>query len=90
MKPVSVTLHPMEEHKEPLEQPNGEFHHFQLVNAAGEIPLSISVLVHYAGNKINQALQSVESPIGTDDIIEFHEALKAFDGNFINAFSKQK
>jgi len=80
----------MEEHKEPQDQPNGEFHHFQLVNSNGDVPLSISVLVHYTGNKLGSQSQAPDSPIGTEEILEFHEALKAFDGNFINAFSKQK
>lgn len=67
-----------------LEQPQGEFHHFQLVSANGEIPLSVSVLVHY-----NQLPPSFETPeaITSDDIIALHEGLRSFDGDFIKAFS---
>ena len=63
--------------------PQGEFHHFQLVNQNGDIPLSISVLVHY-NRKENQELQE---PITANDIIEFHQALQSFDGNFVKAFA---
>lgn len=65
--------------------PQGEFHHFQLVNAEGEIPVSISVLVHYNQKAARQKNQL--DPINADDIIDFHDALQEFDGDFIKAFS---
>jgi len=65
--------------------PQGVFHHFQLVNAQGEVPLSISVLVHYNDRQL-QAAHPLP-PIETDDVIRFHNDLQAFDGDFIKAFS---
>ena len=67
------------------EDQQGEFHHFQLVNSNGDIPFSLSVLVHY-NNRAN--LSSELSPIETDEVIEFHDALQSFDGDFATAFSK--
>lgn len=65
--------------------PQGEFHHFQLVNSEGDIPLSISVLVHF--NRPAMALpEDQRAPIGANDIIDLHEALKEFDGDYIKAF----
>jgi hypothetical protein len=73
---------------EPLQQPEGEFHHFQLIGPDGQVPLSISVLLH-----VNRAAflgSTAElSPIGTDDVIALHDALRTFDGNFIKAFQKK-
>jgi hypothetical protein len=69
------------------ESPQGEFHHFQLVNQEGDIPLSISVLVHY--NQRSHASMFGQAPITADDIIAFHEGLKKFDGDFAKAFSKK-
>ena len=74
--------------KDISETPNGEFHHFQLVNASGEVPLSISVMVHY--NRNGQQTGREQDPISPEDIMELHEALKKFDGNYITAFSSQK
>lgn len=66
------------------EQPQGEFHHFQLVDAEGRIPFSISVLVHY---NYRESLNNKQTdPISADEIINFHYALKGFDGNFTHAF----
>ncbi len=65
--------------------PQGEFHHFQLVNSDGEIPFSISVLVHFGSKKL-EMLPEEGDPISANDIIELHEALKTFDGDFIKAF----
>ena len=76
------------EPKEPQDLPNGEFHHFQLVNGTGEVPLSISLLVHY--NRTTGQFTPADTPISAEDVIEFHDALKSFDGNFINAISHQK
>ena len=72
---------------EELQQPQGEFHHFQLVNQDGEVPVSISVLVHY-NQKFSKDDQSSD-PITTDDIIEFHEALQGFDGDYMKAFKRK-
>ncbi|HSI20150.1 MAG TPA: hypothetical protein VLA04_00350 [Verrucomicrobiae bacterium] len=73
---------------EPLQQPEGEFHHFQLVNQNGEVPLSISLLVH-----VNRAAAFGSPadlpPLSTDDVIALHDALRKFDGNFIKAFQKK-
>lgn len=67
--------------------PQGEFHHFQLVSSSGDIPVSISVLVHY--NQTNPPVgHYTQPPISTDDIIRLHDELEAFDGDFIKAFSK--
>lgn len=68
-------------------QPEGEFHHFQLVNQEGEIPFSISVLVHY--NQKSQQQASHAAPISADEVIEFHETIQQFDGDFIKAFKKK-
>ena len=73
---------------EPIQPPEGEFHHFQLVNSEGEVPLSISVLVHF-NQKATRGLQQADAPISSDDVIAFHDALQQFDGNFIKAFSKK-
>ncbi|MCC2631674.1 MAG: hypothetical protein K0S20_373 [Patescibacteria group bacterium] len=64
--------------------PQGEFHHFQLVNSEGEVPLSISVLVHY--NRKNGFEFVDKTPITANDIIDFHEAFKNFDGDYSKAF----
>lgn len=66
-------------------QPPGEFHHFQLVDQNGQIPLSVSVLVHFNRERQKAPFQQ---PISDDDIIHFHFALKAFDGNFAGAFNR--
>lgn len=66
--------------------PQGEFHHFQLVNQEGEIPLSISVLVHF--NQKYQKNSQPQTPITSEDIIAFHEGLQEFDGDFATAFHK--
>ena len=73
--------------EESIEAPQGEFHHFQLVNQEGDIPLSISVLVHY--NQKSSLPMFAQSPIGTDDIIAFHDGLQRFDGDFAKAFTKK-
>lgn len=66
--------------------PQGEFHHFQLVNSDGEIPLSISVLVHY--NSKNSFPENNGTPITANDIISFHEGFQRFDGDYIKAFNQ--
>lgn len=79
---------------QPLESPaddlnvDGEFHHFQLVNADGEIPLSISILVH-VNQKALEKQRVPATPITANEVLEFHEALSAFNGDFISAFSTQ-
>lgn len=74
---------------EPLLPAEGEFHHFQLVNAEGEVPLSISLLVHINPKMAQAYSQTETAPISTDEILQLHEALQEFDGDFINAFSKK-
>lgn len=66
--------------------PQGEFHHFQLVNSDGEVPLSISVLVHF--NRKNSQPENTGTPISANDIISFHDALQDFDGDYIKAFNQ--
>lgn len=63
--------------------PQGEFHHFQLVNTDGEVPISISVLVHYNNR---QSTPEQVSVLGTNDVIAMHDALEHFDGDYIKAF----
>ena len=65
--------------------PQGEFHHFQLVNSDGDVPLSISVLVHY-NNRKTPITGFSGAPISANDIISFHESLKDFDGDYSAAF----
>ncbi len=67
--------------------PQGDFHHFQLVNSDGEIPISISVLVHF--NRKSSFSIEEGAPITANDIIHFHEALKDFDGDYIKAFTSR-
>ena len=70
--------------------PPGEFHHFQLVNQFGDVPFSISILVH-----LNQSSPKTDfdqnilekGPISSDEVIQLHEELKNFDGDYIRAFS---
>lgn len=72
---------------EPL-QPEGEFHHFQLISPDGQVPLSISVLLHV--NRVAApGSPSDAAPIDSNDVIALHEALRQFDGNFIKAFQKK-
>ncbi len=66
---------------------DGEFHHFQLVDQDGNIPFSISVLVHY--NQKSARHEANLEPISSNDIIEFHDALRGFDGDYIAALSKK-
>ena len=66
---------------------NGEFHHFQLVNQDGEVPFSVSVLVHYNAGKESSAIDSSRPPISAEEIIAFHNALSEFDGDFVKAFA---
>lgn len=67
--------------------PEGEFHHFQLVDPSdGSVPMSISVLVHY--NPKSPRSEALE-PISPDEVMAFHEALQGFDGNYTAALSKK-
>lgn len=66
----------------------GEFHHFQMFDAEGNIPFSVSLLVHY--NQKNRRRQREIIPLETNDIISFHDELEGFDGNFIKTFSEIK
>jgi hypothetical protein len=73
---------------EPLQQPDGEFHHFQLIGPDGQVPLSISVLLHV--NRLAHPGSLAElTPIAAEDVIALHDALRQFDGNFIKAFQKK-
>lgn len=72
---------------EPLQQPEGEYHHFQLVSQDGEVPLSITLLLHVHKPAADGA-QSDLTPINADDVIALHDALRQFDGNFIKAFKR--
>jgi len=69
--------------------PQGEFHHFQLVNSDGEVPVSISVLVHFNTSAQRQELPEEGTPIGANDIISLHDALEKFDGDYIKAFGSR-
>lgn len=76
----------MDESLEPT-NPKGEFHHFQLVDAEGRIPVSISVLVHY--NPVDRDEdEAAKKPITDQEIIDFHYALKEFNGDYLQAFSR--
>jgi hypothetical protein len=69
--------------------PEGEFHHFQLVDPTdGTVPMSISVLVHYNNQRSSREQTSAE-PITLDEVVTFHDALQGFDGNYSAAFSKK-
>ncbi|MBU6389348.1 hypothetical protein KGQ71_02425 [Patescibacteria group bacterium] len=67
-------------------KPAGEFHHFQLVNTDGDVRLSISVLVHYSKGEGSFAQEM--PPIGDNEIIDLHEALQHFDGDYAKAFNR--
>lgn len=69
------------------QQPEGEFHHFQLVSQDGEVPLSITLLLHV--NRAASGPHQELTPISADDIVAFHDAFRQFDGNFIKAFKKK-
>lgn len=69
---------------EPIKPPEGEFHHFQMIDQEGDIPFSVSVLVHYNDQKAGKKKEL--SPISPDDVLLLHEGLNRFDGNFIKAF----
>ena len=78
---------------QPIESPaddlniDGEFHHFQLVNQDGEIPMSISVLIHVNPKALGKQPVSA-NPISTSDVLALHDALKGFNGDFITAFTQ--
>ncbi len=65
--------------------PQGEFHHFQLVNPSGEVPFSITIMVH-----VNRSAGSDHglAPIDANEVIQFHDALQTFNGDFITALAK--
>lgn len=71
----------------PNDEPNvdGEFHHFQLVNQDGAIPMSISVLIHVNPKALGKPSVPA-TPISANDVIALHEALENFNGDFISAF----
>jgi len=67
--------------------PEGEFHHFQLVDPTdGTVPMSISVLVHYNNQRSSREPAHAE-PITIDEVVSFHDALQGFDGNYTAALS---
>ena len=78
-------MEPLESLPEEIGAPDGEFHHFQLVNADGEIPMSISVLIHVNPKAFTKPSVQ-QSPITSNDVIAFHDALASFNGDFISAF----
>lgn len=71
---------------EPMQQPEGEFHHFQLISPDGNVPLSITVLLHLP--RSSAFFQENAEPLNADDVLALHDALRHFDGNFIKAFQK--
>jgi|GEM_PF-5236763 len=78
-------MEPIESLPEESALPEGEFHHFQLVNAEGEIPVSISVLIHLNPKAFGTPLTQ-HTPITSNDVIALHDALQKFNGDFISAF----
>lgn len=66
----------------------GELHHFQLVNADGQVPISITLLVH-VNRSTPTGLHQELSPLTANDVLAFHDAMRNFDGNFIKAFKKR-
>jgi hypothetical protein len=73
---------------EPLQQPEGEFHHFQLISPDGDVPISISVLLHVNRSAFHGSSSDSLMPISAEDVIALHDALRHFDGNFIKAFKR--
>lgn len=78
-------MEPLESLPEEFGVPDGEFHHFQLVNAEGEIPMSISLLIHVNPQLMGKFAQP-SNPITANDVIALHDALENFNGDFISAF----
>ena len=78
-------MEPIESLPEEFGIPEGEFHHFQLVNVDGDIPLSISVLIH-VNPKVLGKVTMPQTPITSNDVIALHDALQNFNGDFISAF----
>lgn len=70
-----------------LPRPEGEFHHYQIVDPEGNVPFSISILVHL-NNKSAKDKINLE-PITTADMITFHKELESFDGDFLKSFSEK-
>jgi hypothetical protein len=71
-----------------MQHPEGEFHHFQLIGPDGQVPLSISLLLHVNRAAFSGSSQE-QTPIGVNDVLALHDALRSFDGNFIKAFQKK-
>jgi hypothetical protein len=70
---------------------NGELHHFQMVTPDGQIPLSISILVHVTptGNNSSTPTSVSTNPISADEVITFHDQLRTFNGDFKAAFKSR-
>ena len=68
--------------------PQGEFHHFQLVNSNGDIPFSISVLVHL-NQPVSPTFAQEGIPISSEEVLQLHEELEHFDGDYIRAFKSR-
>ncbi len=66
--------------------PQGEFHHFQLFQPSGELPISISILVHAQ----QPPELPEEEPLSHEDVLALHWALESFDGDFKRAFAKAR
>ena len=67
-------------------KPEGEFHHYQIVDPEGNIPFSISVLVHFNNKSANKKANL--QALNHDDVISFHRELESFNGNFEQAFKQ--
>jgi hypothetical protein len=68
-------------------QLEGDFHHFQLINQDGDVPMSISVLVHVN----TPAHAAAAAPALTaDDVLALHNELERYNGDFITAFKRAR
>lgn len=77
----------MESLPEEFDGSRGELHHFQLISQDGQIPISVSVLIKV--NRPEMAHHAAVTPISTNEVIQLHEELQRFDGDFIAAFNAQ-
>jgi hypothetical protein len=72
--------------------PNSELHHFQMVTPDGQVPVSISILVHVTPPSASPATPHTavtQQPITPDEVLAFHEALRTFNGDFRTAFTSR-
>jgi hypothetical protein len=54
---------------------DGEFHHYQLVDPQGNMPVSISVLVHHAG--ATPSASQGKKPLTIEDALAFHDSISS-------------